>query len=296
MSQLLQENAHAPIHYAAPREYQTYPGAQYALPTDDLERQRKHTHLNVLFGHKLLFAPVELREGDRVLETGTGPGLWILDLAKAVDPSISMVAVDIESRLFPTSSPENIEFRVESVLHLPAEWTNTFSLVHQRLLIFALTIPEWPVALREIYRVLRPGGWVQLTESTPWREGAYPGRPCTEKLTLIYLCLAKTRNLYFGCAYDMPQMLEDAGFVDIHSVSRFQRMGRWAGESGAVQKRNHIEIFRGMKTPVLQAGGFGYVFSEAEYDALVDGLDQEWDEVPGTQKEMFMLWARKPSN
>ena len=91
-----------------------------------------------------------------------------------------MVAVDIEPRLFPTSHPKNIEFRVESVTQLPSDWSNSFSLVHQRLLLAALQIPEWPTALGEIYRVLRPGGWVQLAESSGWVERKYPGQPCTE--------------------------------------------------------------------------------------------------------------------
>jgi hypothetical protein len=87
-----------------------------------------------------LLAPVSLNDNDQVLEIGAGPskssdmqriflrldvGFWILDFAKTLDPSIRMVAVDIESRLFPTSAPQNIEFRVASAMNLPSEWSDT---------------------------------------------------------------------------------------------------------------------------------------------------------------------------
>ncbi|KAJ6525726.1 S-adenosyl-L-methionine-dependent methyltransferase [Mycena capillaripes] len=280
-----------------PRAYQAYPGSKYALPTDGVERQRlllQHYTLKSLFENRLLHAPVSLDQSDKVLEIGTGPGLWIMDLATTLDPSVPIVAVDIESRLFPPAPPKNIEFRVESVMNLPSEWSDTFSLVHQRLLILALQVPQWPKAVQEIYRVIRPGGWVQLAECTPWHEGKYPGKPCMEKLTAMYRRVAEARNLYVDCAYDIPTMLEEAGFVDIRRESRMQLMGKWAGDIGAANAKNHVGVLRGIKTPVLEAGGFGYVTSEAEYDELLNGLEKEWDEIPGSDKEFVIICARKP--
>ncbi|KAJ6502255.1 S-adenosyl-L-methionine-dependent methyltransferase [Mycena sanguinolenta] len=203
------ENGVAIAH--TPRNYQAFPGAKYALPHDDLERQRlllQHNNLRSLFDNKILLAPVNLGQDDKVLDIGTGPGLWIMDLATSVDFSVPMIGVDIEPRLFPASPPKNIEFRVESVTNLPSEWTNMFSLVHQRLLILALQVPQWPQAIKEIFRVLRPGGWVQFAEGTPWPEGKYPGKPCMEKLTFMYRRVAEARNLYVDCAYGIPKMLD----------------------------------------------------------------------------------------
>ncbi|KAJ7685451.1 S-adenosyl-L-methionine-dependent methyltransferase [Mycena polygramma] len=280
-----------------PRAYQAYPGSKYALPTDGVERQRlllQHHTLKSLFENRILLAPVSLDRSDKMLEIGTGPGLWVMDFATTLDPSVPIVAVDIESRLFPTAPPKNIEFRVESVMNLPAEWSDTFSFVHQRLLILALQEPQWHKDVQEIYRVLRPGGWVQLAECTPWHEGKYPGKPCMEKLTAIYRRVAEARGLYVDCAYHIPKMLEEAGFVEIQSESRMQLMGKWAGEIGVANAANHVAVLRGIKTPALEAGGFGYVNSEAEYDALLEGLAKEWDEIPGSEKEFIITWARKP--
>ncbi|KAJ7745375.1 hypothetical protein B0H16DRAFT_1856372 [Mycena metata] len=264
----------------AARRYQAFPGSKYALPSDeqegDLVNVRRlllqHKTLRKIFGGNIIFAPV--------LDVGTGSGTWILDLATSVDTSVSMVG--------------NFNFRVGSVLHLPADWSNTFSLVHQRLLILALQAHEWTIARQEVYRVLRPGGWIQIDESTPWYEAKYPGKPCMEKLAALFNCVARACNLYINCTDNMSTMLAQAGFVDIQTKSGIQEMGKWAGDVGVANRVNHIGVLGGIKTPVLQAGGFGYVSSEAEYDALLEGLEKEWDEIPGTEKELIIFWARKP--
>jgi hypothetical protein len=115
-----------------------------------------------------------------------------------------------------------------------------------------------------------------------------------EKLTSIYRRLAEHRNLYVDCAYDIPKMLAEAGFVEIRSESRMQLMDKWAGEIGVANATNHVGVLRGIKTPVLEAGGFGYVSSETEYDELLAGLEKEWDEIPGSEKDFIITWARKP--
>ncbi|KAF7303054.1 S-adenosyl-L-methionine-dependent methyltransferase [Mycena kentingensis (nom. inval.)] len=161
----------APIAHAA-RAYQNYPGAQYELPTDGPERDRlalQYQIVKELFTNRIIYPPVELRDGDKVLDVGTGPGAWISDLASTSPAAkLQLVGIDIERRLFPNPPPPNAAFLVHSILSLPAEWDNTFALVNQRFLIIALTRAEWPVALKELYRVVRPGGWVQLVEPMVW--------------------------------------------------------------------------------------------------------------------------------
>ncbi|KAK7956865.1 uncharacterized protein PG986_006087, partial [Apiospora aurea] len=41
---------------------------------------------------------------------------------------------------------------------------NTFDLVHSRLLAGGINAGRWPSYLRDLYRVLVPGGWVQMVE------------------------------------------------------------------------------------------------------------------------------------
>jgi SAM-dependent methyltransferase len=41
---------------------------------------------------------------------------------------------------------------------------DTFDFVHMRLLVYALRAEEWPMAIQEVIRVVRPGGMIQLYE------------------------------------------------------------------------------------------------------------------------------------
>ncbi|KAF8145170.1 hypothetical protein K438DRAFT_1910872 [Mycena galopus ATCC 62051] len=237
----------------------------------DLKTLLQHNLLKKIFENQLLLAPVKFTPGDRVLDIGTGSGLWALDMTETVGPAVHICGVDIESRLFPASPPKNMAFQVKSLTSLPTDWSDAFTLSQ---------------ALGEIYWVLRPRGWVQLAEEIPWIERGSPDRPCTVKVMSLIRCLAKSRNLYLDC---VSHMLETADFVDVKTEGRIVRMGKWGGEDGITTAVNHAAMFRGTKTPVLQAGGYGIVATESEYDV-------HWDGIPGTKVEYITFWARKPEN
>ncbi|KAJ7355264.1 hypothetical protein DFH08DRAFT_954763 [Mycena albidolilacea] len=81
------------------REYCEYPGAQYALPTDNAARKRlwlQHSCIKSLFDNRTLLAPMTLGPDDRVLDSR--PGLWALDLAQSVDPAVDILGINIEPR------------------------------------------------------------------------------------------------------------------------------------------------------------------------------------------------------
>ncbi|KAF9062607.1 hypothetical protein BDP27DRAFT_1336403 [Rhodocollybia butyracea] len=59
----------------------------------------------------------------------------------------------------------NIHFSVRSVTSdLPQEWQNSFSYVHQCLLVAAMNDSRWNMALDQLYDALKPGAWIELVE------------------------------------------------------------------------------------------------------------------------------------
>lgn len=44
---------------------------------------------------------------------------------------------------------------------------NMFDFVHMRFFVYALRKEEWPIAIKELIRVVKPGGMLQLTEADP---------------------------------------------------------------------------------------------------------------------------------
>ncbi len=85
-------------------------------------------------------------------------------MAKEVPESVQVFGADVSSANFPSSAPSNVTMTIASTTSLPEEWKGQFDLVHQRLLLAALRSEQWPVVLSEMYRVLKPGGAVQLVE------------------------------------------------------------------------------------------------------------------------------------
>lgn len=82
-------------------------------------------------------------------------------------PAMECYGVDI-SPIFPSEiKPPNTFFQLANVLEglpFPENW---FSFVQQRLFMPALRTYEWLPVLTDIYRVIKPGGFVQLLESDP---------------------------------------------------------------------------------------------------------------------------------
>ena len=87
---------------------------------------------------------------------------------------------------------------------------------------------------------------------------------------------------------------EERGFTDITVEERSIPLGSWAGVRGCQARDNYLDVFRGMKTPVLRAGGLGFIKSEEEYDDMIAELEKEWDTTEGASIEFFIIYAKKP--
>jgi hypothetical protein len=48
-----------------------------------------------------------------------------------------------------------------------------------------------------------------------------------------------------------------------------------------------------MKTPILKAGGFGFLSSEKEFDELVDSVEAEFEATPDATQDFFVFTALK---
>lgn len=212
-----------------------------------------------------------------------------------VAPSDAVLhGIDIEPRLFPSNDDRvvkrgDVEFHVGTVTRLPQEWSGKFVLVHQRLLVAALQASEWKQALAEMFRILMPGSWLQLGEVGNWSAG-----DLTKKHIALVQTLFKSKGLLLDCSVHIPEMLREAGFIDITVDTAMIPLGKWAGVTGSEARDNFMGVFKGMKTPVLDGGGRGFVTSEAEWDALLDSVEKEWDCTPGAEIQYNIFSAMKP--
>lgn len=124
---------------------------------------------------------VGLKPGETVLELGPGPGAFTVDAARRLGPEGKLIAVDIQPEMIAQVEARvrqagltNVETHVASAYDLPIEDAS----VDRAFLVTVLPeIPDPVRGLREIYRVLKPGGVFSTTEE--FLDPDYPRRQTT---------------------------------------------------------------------------------------------------------------------
>ncbi|CAB4491338.1 unnamed protein product [Rhizophagus irregularis] len=157
------EQSEQPVQPEEPKE-PTYHLSNHG--NDDIDRQ----HFNHFF-RKHLFqnnfsAPIEekLIQGRcKVLDTGCGPGTWLLDLATKYENS-RFFGIDIKP-VYPIEiKPKNLEFYEADILNNLPFPDNEFDFVHQEIMALIIKKVEWPRVISELIRITRPGGFIEIVE------------------------------------------------------------------------------------------------------------------------------------
>jgi SAM-dependent methyltransferase len=141
----------------------------YLFPRNPSEIDRldiQHYALRGTLGADYL-APIQ--DPSRVLDVGAGTGQWGFELC-ARFPRCLVVGLDLVAGK--PERPSNYCLVRGNLLHgLPLR-DDQFDFVHQRLLVAGVPLASWPAVVRDLARVTRPGGWLELVEF-PWEvEGA----------------------------------------------------------------------------------------------------------------------------
>jgi len=131
----------------------------------------ENPYFQTVAGAELLLDRAGVASGMTVLDAGCGPGRVTLPAAERVGPSGQVVAVDVQRRMLDrlrrrldARGVTNVEL-VHAGLGSGALDTGRFDVA---LMVTVLgEIPEPRVALEELYRALRPGGVLSVTEVLP---------------------------------------------------------------------------------------------------------------------------------
>jgi SAM-dependent methyltransferase len=114
------------------------------------------------------FSMGELREGERVVDVGSGGGIDSLVAARMVGPTGKVVGVDMTPAMLERaraaaaeSGLENVEFREAYMEELPVPDGWADAVISNGVLNLT---PDKQKTLGEMFRVLRPGGRLQIAD------------------------------------------------------------------------------------------------------------------------------------
>ncbi|KAF7721667.1 hypothetical protein EC973_004317 [Apophysomyces ossiformis] len=130
----------------------------------------------------------------------------------------------------------NVRFEMTNVLEGLPLADDSVDVVHLRALHLTFKIDDWAAALREAYRILKPGGIVQLMEP----HNAPSGTVLIESFIETVRNIMRTEEKDFDVAPKMPAFLLNAGFQLVVSKKKkvhFASDGKLGEEFTAVTLR-----------------------------------------------------------
>ncbi|KAJ6788827.1 hypothetical protein PWT90_05930 [Aphanocladium album] len=201
--------------YVNGRRYHRYRHGRYPIPNDEAEQNREdmlHTMMMESTDGRLFYAPVGPNM-QKVIDLGTGTGLWAIELGDRY-PGAEIMGLDL-SPIQPAWVPPNVKFLVDDV---EAEWLNgdDFDLAHLRNMIPILKSPV--NLLKQVFEHLKPGGWVELQDvdgKVHTDDNSVPEDWPLKRLTDLLIEAFAQFGTNANAADCGRQYLEEAGFVNI---------------------------------------------------------------------------------
>ncbi|KAI8978423.1 S-adenosyl-L-methionine-dependent methyltransferase, partial [Pilobolus umbonatus] len=137
-----------------------------------------------------------------ILDVGCGPGSWCIDLAQKY-PKIQVVGVD-HLDIFPSEHniPSNCQLLVADALNGLREFPeSSFDVVHLRFMALAFTVSQYLKVIKDCWRLLKPGGYIEILESDI---KVYSAGPVTAKANEEISKVTQSRNY---CPEELIQLI-----------------------------------------------------------------------------------------
>jgi hypothetical protein len=124
----------------------------------------------------------------------------------------------------------------------------SFDFVHQRfMLASAVPVKSWSGLLRDLVRVVRPGGWIELVEGLGVVDSA---GPATQQLMELFQRLQRSLGLDTTgvIVHSMDQYLRWAGMTLVARRDVHLPVGEWGGDVGSLMASDFRAAFTRLST------------------------------------------------
>lgn len=263
----------------------------YMLPKDNEESGRldmQHVMLRyVLRGN--FVAPI--RNPQSILDVGCGTGRWGAEIAQQF-PQANVIGVDIAPPSATSASvtqgqlvaPDNYVFEAGDVTKGLPFPDNSFDFVHMRLVVLALPYAEWLPAITELRRVTKPGGWIELVDTTVTSRS-----PAAQQWMVWAQKLASFRGIDLTAGDQIGTFLKRAGMRNVTEIPIEIPIGPWGGRIGNFMLADAVAGARALETPVVMMK----LATKAEFDAAIAGMDLDMRTRTGSTQPFYIAYGQK---
>lgn len=210
------------------RRYHAYNAGSYNFPNDEAESERLdliHLLMTKGIGNKLFLAPVDLDKSARVLDIGTGTGIWAICVGEEY-PNAEIIGNDL-SAIQSTWVPPNVKFEIDDV---EQPWINgKFDYIFSRYM--STSILDWPKLVGNVFEHLNPGAWAEFQDYDLLyysEDGSITDEHYLLKWIKLFIDTARTKLNREPCPGPrLEGWVKDAGFTNIvHRKFRLP-LGSW---------------------------------------------------------------------
>ena len=209
------------------RRYAAYGKGMYGMPIDEQEQARndiQHAKFTTLLGGRFHLAPLD--DPKRILDLGTGTGVWAVDMADKYEDA-QVTGVDIAA-IQSTWVPPNCNFEI---VDIEDEWLldSEFDFINGRELM--LSIRDWDALCKRAFDHIKPGGYFELQGTVPWIESddnTIPTNSDLFEISMIFFKMAEAMGTSGLVPKQWKALLEKAGFVNVQQNILKIPQGPWA--------------------------------------------------------------------
>ena len=176
---------------------------------NDIEQVPEGANLGLGCGNPLAFT--SLRQGQVVLDLGSGAGFDCFLASKKVGPAGKVIGLDMTPEMIEkakqnaqTGNYQNVEFRLGEIEDMPVDSSSVDVIISNCVINL---VPDKKKAFQETYRVLKPGGTLMISDVVLLKE-----LPQSVKQSI---------EAYIGCLSgavmkdEYLQLISQAGFKDV---------------------------------------------------------------------------------